>query len=84
MSDPDFEPNFPPTLADDGSPIEANEADVIEQNTEDLSQTPEDVDESDAPRGYGDDAETELEDANDYDAASDYEEEAQGSDYDDE
>ncbi|GAB2527953.1 hypothetical protein [Paramicrobacterium agarici] len=80
MSDPDFTPNFgdDPSLSD----AEANEADVIEQSRDDLSQTPEDVDERVTPHGYGDDAETELDDANDYESASDYDEGIPASDYD--
>ncbi len=69
MSDPDFTPNFDdePALTD----VDANEADVIEQNRVDLSQTPEDVDDGGTQRGYGDDAATEFDDANDYESGSD-------------
>lgn len=80
MSDPDFIPNYEntPSLED----LEANEADVIEQNREDLSQTPEDVDEGGTAQGYGDNAETELEDANEYESGGDDDEELTASDYD--
>lgn len=78
MSDPDFSPNYDGQPSLDGA--EANEADVIEQNRDDLSQTPEDVDEGGTPYGYGDDAATELDDANDDEPAADDE---PATDYDD-
>lgn len=80
MSDPDFTPNYEDAASI--SAAEANEADVIEQNRDDLSQTPEDVDEGGTQRGYGDDAETEFDDANDVNSGIDYDEEPTESDYD--
>lgn len=72
MSDTDFVPNFDDSQAPHASEIDANEADVVEQARDDLSQTPEDVDETDGDPGYGDETATEPEDANDYDQPDDY------------
>lgn len=72
MSDTDFVPNFDDDQAPHPSEIDANEADVVEQSLDDLSQTPEDVDEAAGDPGYGDETATEPEDSNDHDGPDDY------------